>query len=255
MPKFVAIILNEMQQKIPQIIPSKTPVYLEGPRPRINEFLFAWNVFKQFIKGFRALHFAGPCITVFGSARFKQDNPNYKIAEEFGKRIAEMGFVTLTGGGPGAMEAANKGAFENGGVSVGINIKLPFEQRENPYLHKSVTIDYFFVRKTLLIKYSYAFIITPGGWGTMDELFETLTLIQTKMLNDFPVVLFGKKYFEPLIQYIKFMETEGTISKQDLDLLLLTDDYDDAMQHIANYIGKNYKIKTRKRMWWLLERR
>jgi uncharacterized protein (TIGR00730 family) len=245
----------ETIKKTPQIIPAKQSVYLDGARPRVNEFLFAWNVFKQFIKGFRALHFAGPCITVFGSARFKQDHPYYKMAEEFGKRIAQLGFVTLTGGGPGAMEAANKGAFENGGTSVGINIKLPFEQHENPYLHKSVTIDYFFVRKTLLIKYSYAFVIIPGGWGTMDELFETLTLIQTKMLNDFPVVLFGVTYFKPLMHYIKFMEDEGTISKEDLKLLLLTDNYDEAMQHIATYINKNYTIKPRKRMWWLLEKR
>ncbi len=201
------------------------------------------------------MHFAGPCITVFGSARFKPEHQYYAMAEEFGKRIAQMGFVTLTGGGPGAMEAANKGAFENGGTSVGINIKLPFEQHENPYLHKSVTIDYFFVRKTLLVKYSYAFIIIPGGWGTMDELFETLTLIQTKMIYSFPVVLFGKKYYEPLMNYIKMMEEEGTISKEDLKYLLLTDDYDEAMQHISIYINQNFTIKPRKRMWWMLEKR
>lgn len=238
-----------------RIIPAREFVYLDGPRPRVNEFLFAWNVLKQFIKGFRALHFVGPCITVFGSARFKPDHPYYKVAEEFGKRIANMGFVTLTGGGPGAMEAANKGAFENGGASVGINIKLPFEQHENPYLHKSVTIDYFFVRKTLLIKYSYAFIITPGGWGTMDELFETLTLIQTKILNNFPVILFGKKYYQPLMDYIKLMKNEGTISTEDLKYVLLTDSYDEAMTHIETYINTNYKVKPRKRMWWLLEKR
>lgn len=240
---------------ITKIIPAKESVYLEGAKPRVNEFLFAWNVFKQFIKGFRTLHFAGPCITVFGSARFKDNHPYYKAAEHFGKHISELGFVTLTGGGPGIMEAANKGAFENGGTSVGINIKLPFEQHENPYLHKSVTIDYFFVRKTLLIKYSYAFIIMPGGWGTMDELFETLTLIQTKTINNFPVVLFGKKYFQPLMDYVEFMEAEGTISKEDLQLLLLTDDYNEAMNHIATYVKKNYKIKPRKRMWWLFEKR
>lgn len=243
------------KSSIKRIIPAKQSVYLEGARPRVNEFLFAWNVLKQFIKGFRALHFVGPCITVFGSARFKPEHPYYKTTEELGKRIAQMGFVTLTGGGPGAMEAANKGAFENGGISVGVNIKLPFEQHENPYLHKSVTIDYFFVRKTLLIKYSYAFIITPGGWGTMDELFETLTLIQTKILDAFPVVLFGKKYFEPLFEYIELMEREGTISKDDLKYILLTDDYDHAMQHISTYVKKNYIIKPRKKMWWLLEKR
>lgn len=245
----------ETKPFIKRIIPAKSHVYLDGPRPRVNEFLFALDVLWQFIKGFRALHFAGPCITVFGSARFKWDHPYYKVAEEFGKRIAEMGFVTLTGGGPGAMEAANKGAYQNDGTSVGINIKLPFEQHENPYLHKSVTIDYFFVRKTLLVKYSYAFIIIPGGWGTMDELFETLTLIQTKTINDFPVVLFGKEYYQPLMNYISLMEEQGTISKEDLKYLLLTDDYDEAIQHIDTYINKNYKIKSRRKMWWLLERR
>ena len=238
-----------------KIIPAKQSVYLEGPKPRANELAFAWSVLKQFIKGFRALHFAGPCITVFGSARFKEDHHYYKDAREFGKRIAATGFVTLTGGGPGIMEAANRGAFENGGTSVGINIKLPFEQKENPYLHKSVTIDYFFVRKTLMIKYSYAFIIMPGGWGTMDELFETLTLIQTKTINNFPVVLFGTQYHQPLIDYIKLMEAEGTITNEDMKLLLVTDNFDDAMEHIATYINQNFKIKPRKRMWWLLEKR
>ena len=247
--------MSEQKQQIEKIIPAKESVYLEGPKPRVNELFFAWSVFIQFIKGFRALHFAGPCITVFGSARFKQEHQYYKAAQEFGKRIAATGFVTLTGGGPGIMEAANKGAFENGGTSVGINIKLPFEQKENPYLHKSVTIDYFFVRKTLMIKYSYAFIILPGGWGTMDELFETLTLIQTRTINDFPVVLFGTAYFQPLMEYIKLMEREGTIAKEDLKLLLLTDSFDDAMEHIATYVKFHFTIKPRKRIWWLFEKR
>ncbi|MFY7963544.1 MAG: TIGR00730 family Rossman fold protein [Chitinophagaceae bacterium] len=247
--------MSHIKQHISTIIPPKESVYLEGAKPRVSEFFFAFNVFKQFIKGFRSLHFAGPCITVFGSARFKENHHYYKAAQEIGKYIAETGFVTLTGGGPGIMEAANRGAFENGGTSVGINIKLPFEQHENPYLHKSVTIDYFFVRKTLLVKYSYAFIIMPGGWGTMDELFETLTLIQTKTINNFPVVLFGEEYFQPLMDYIKFMEAEGTISAEDLKLLLLTDSYNEAMQHISTYIKHNFKVKPRKRIWWLFEKR
>jgi uncharacterized protein (TIGR00730 family) len=151
------------------------------------------------------------------------------------------------------MEAANRGAFENGGQSIGINIKLPFEQHENPYLHKSVTLDFFFVRKTLLVKYSYAFIIVPGGWGTMDEMFETLTLIQTKIISDFPVVLFGKKYYEPLMKFIESMEIEGTVSKEDLKYLLLTDDYDEAMEHIVTYTKANYVIAPKKRKWWFFE--
>ena len=146
-----------------RIIPGKEHIYLDGPKSRGYELGFAFRVFKQFIKGFRTLHFVGPCITVFGSARFQSDNEYYKQAEEFGKRIAAMGFTTMTGGGPGIMEAANKGAFENGGLSVGCNIQLPFEQHVNPYVHKSVTFEHFFVRKVLLIKYSYAFIILQIG--------------------------------------------------------------------------------------------
>ena len=162
------------------LIPPKSHVYLDGPKSRGFELSFAFRVFWQFIRGFRKLHFIGPCITVFGSARFKEDHIYYKAAVEFGKRIADMGFTTLTGGGPGVMEAANRGAFENGGQSIGCNIQLPFEQKPNPYVHKSVTFEHFFVRKVLLTKYSYAFIILPGGFGTMDELFEILTLSNCK---------------------------------------------------------------------------
>src|SRR6266446_7072953 len=133
-----------------RIIPTKEPVYLEGPKSRSYELSFAWKVFRQFIKGFRTLHFAGPCITVFGSARFKENDFFYNKAKEFGKRIAGIGFTTMTGGGPGIMEAANRGAFENGGMSVGCNIQLPFEQKANPYTQKSITFEYFFVRKTMM---------------------------------------------------------------------------------------------------------
>ncbi len=237
------------------IIPPKKPVYLEGPKSRGYELAFAWRVFWQFIKGFRNLHFVGPCMTVFGSARFKEDHQYYIKAREFGKRIAELGFTTMTGGGPGIMEAANRGAFENNGMSVGLNIMLPFEQHENPYVQKSITFEHFFVRKTLLVKYSYAFVIMPGGFGTLDELFETLTLVQTKSITQFPVVLFGKEFFEPLVQQMKWMVKEGTVSPEDLDLMLITDDIDEAMQYIRGYIGANYKIKPRKRSWWLFEKR
>ena len=238
-----------------RIIPAKKPVYLDGPKPRINELVFAWKIFREFIYSFRTMHFVGPCITVFGSARFKEDHEYYIAAREFGKRIAALGFTTMTGGGPGIMEAANRGAFENGGESVGCNIKLPFEQKENPYINKSITFNYFFSRKVLLVKYSYAFIILPGGFGTMDELFETLTLIQTKTINDFPVVLYGKKYFQPLLAYIQLMIDEKTIAEEDMKLVLLTDDFDEAMQHIGSYVKKNYTVKPRKKLWWLLEKR
>lgn len=237
------------------IIPPKKHVYLEGPKSRGYELLFAWRVLKQFIRGFRNLHFMKPAITVFGSARFKEDHIYYKKAMEFGKRIAELGLTTMTGGGPGIMEAANRGAFEIGGQSVGLNIQLPFEQKENPYLHKSVTFEHFFVRKVLLVKYSYAFIIMPGGFGTMDELFETLTLMQTDTITDFPVVLFGKEYHQPLLKYIETMIKEGTVSKDDLNLVLVTDDVDEAMDYISSYIKTNFRVMPRKRFWWLFEKR
>ena len=238
-----------------RIIPAKQHVYLDGPKSRSYEFSFALRVFRQFIKGFRALHFAGPCITVFGSARFKEDHPYYQAAREFGKRSAEMGFATMTGGGPGIMEAANRGAFENHGTSIGCNIRLPFEQKSNPYLTTSVTFEHFFVRKTLLAKYSYSFIIMPGGFGTMDEFFETITLIQTKTVTQFPIVLYGKEFFKPLITFIESMVEQKTISKEDLNLVLLTDDIDEGMNHIKTYITKNFKVRPRARSWWLFEKR
>jgi uncharacterized protein (TIGR00730 family) len=238
-----------------RIIPAKEQVYLEGPKSRSYELGFAFKVFIEFMKGFRTLHFVGPCITVFGSARFKEDHMYYQQAVEFGKRIAQLGFTTMTGGGPGIMEAANKGAFENGGQSVGCNIQLPFEQQANPYLHASVTFEHFFVRKTLLIKYSYAFIIMPGGFGTMDEFFETLTLVQTKTLTQFPIVLFGKEYYKELMEAMNDMAVKGTISKEDMNLVILTDDFNEAMDHISKYITSNYKIKPRKRIWAFFEKR
>ena len=230
--------------------------YLEGPKSRRFEFLFILEVFWEFFKGIRALHFVGPCVTVFGSARFKEGTEHYEQARELGKRISqELGLTVMTGGGPGIMEAANRGAFEAGGRSVGCNIILPHEQKENPYMHKWVKIKYFFVRKVLLIKYSYAFVIMPGGVGTMDELFETLTLIQTGAITNFPMVLIGKSYYEPLIMMLGKMVESGTISPQDLDLLKITDDPDEAIDHIRQYLMANFKIQKRRRpIWWLLER-
>jgi hypothetical protein len=161
----------------------------------------------------------------------------------------------MTGGGPGIMEAANRGAYENNGMSVGCNIKLPFEQSSNKYLHKSLTFEFFFTRKTMLIKYSYAFIIMPGGFGTMDEFFETLTLVQTKTITSFPIVMFGKEYYKELMDVMEVMADKGTIAKEDMDLVLLTDDVGEAMDHIRKYIQTNYKIRPRRRWWWLLEKR
>lgn len=237
-----------------RIIPAKKSVYLEGPKSRGYEFIFSIKVWLQFIKGFRTLHFIGPGITVFGSARFKEDHAYYAKAREFGKRISEIGFTTITGGGPGIMEAANRGAYESGGMSVGCNIKLPFEQKANKYLNKCITFDYFFVRKALLIKYSYAFICMPGGFGTMDEFFETLTLIQTTTITQFPIILFGKEFYKDLQELMAYMVEKQTINPEDLQLVLITDSVDEAMHHIQTYITKNYKIRLRKKLWWLLER-
>lgn len=238
-----------------RIIPAKEQVYLEGPRSRTYELKFAWQVFWQFINGFRTLHFVGPCITVFGSARFKEDHLYYSAAREFGKHIAALGFTTMTGGGPGIMEAANRGAFEAGGTSVGCNIVLPHEQKENPYLTESVTFNHFFVRKVMLAKYSYAFIIMPGGFGTMDEFYEILTLIQTRTVTQFPIVVYGTEFYKNLISNINFMSEQGTISPDDLKLVLFTDNIEEAMQHIAKYIQTNYKVRPRKKAWWLFEKR
>ncbi|GAB4093717.1 LOG family protein [Flaviaesturariibacter terrae] len=237
------------------IIPRKQHVYLDGPKSRSYELNFAWKVFRELIAAIRGLHFVGPCITVFGSARFKEDDIYYEKAREFGRRIARMGFTTMTGGGPGIMEAANRGAFESDGMSVGCNIKLPFEQVENRWLHKSLTFEFFFTRKTMLIKYSYAFIIMPGGFGTMDEFFETLTLIQTKTITGFPVVIYGKEFYKELMEAMYDMAKRGTIAESDMKLVLLTDDIDEAMEHIRKYIQTNYKIKPRKRLWWLFEKK
>ncbi|RYY13372.1 MAG: TIGR00730 family Rossman fold protein [Chitinophagaceae bacterium] len=242
-------------KKTERIIPAKQQVYLDGPDTREHELGFAWRVFKQLIKGMRTLHFVGPCITVFGSARFDETHKYYIAAREFGKRISDIGFTTMTGGGPGIMEAANRGAFENNGHSVGCNIQLPFEQKPNPYMQESITFEHFFVRKVLLKKYSYAFIIMPGGFGTLDEFFETLTLIQTKTMTQFPIVIYGTEYHKDLIEYCNFLVEAGTISAADMKLVLLTDNIDDAMQHIQTYITGNYKVKPRKRIWWLFEKR
>ncbi len=237
-----------------RIIPAMKSYGLEGPKSRLHELKFALDIFFQLIKGFRALHFIGPSITVFGSARFKEDHPFYSLAREMGKKIAEAGFATITGGGPGIMEAANRGAFESGGKSIGCNIKLPYEQLPNPYVHKSITIDFFFVRKVLLVKYSYAFVIMPGGFGTQDEFFETLTLIQTKVIKNFPIVVMGKEFYEPFQHWMQHMIEGGTISLDDKDCILFTDDPEEAITYIKKYMGANYKAKKNKRMWWLFEK-
>lgn len=229
--------------------------FLSGPRSRFRELWFTLKVNWHFIRGFRKMHFLGPCATVFGSARTEPEEEFYNMAVEVGRRLATMGFTVMTGGGPGIMEAANKGAYEAGGYSVGCNIVLPMEQDPNPYLHKWIDIPYFFVRKVMLIKYSYAFIVMPGGFGTMDELFESLTLIQTQMINEFPVVLFGTQYHQELLQHIELMKTNGMISEKDLEFLYVTDSIEEMERQLQTYAVRKYGLKKDyRRRWWLAER-
>ncbi|MBX7204649.1 MAG: TIGR00730 family Rossman fold protein [Bacteroidia bacterium] len=222
---------------------AKKSYYLEGPRSRWQELKFTFRFLSETIRGFRILHFVGPCITVFGSARFKEDHPQYGQAREMGKQLAKLGFTVMTGGGPGIMEAANRGAFESGGRSVGCNIVLPFEQKPNPYVDKEVTFHYFFIRKFMMFKYSYGFVIMPGGMGTLDEMFEALTLIQTHKVENFPVVLFGKDYWKKLMEMLDTMVAEGTIDANDLNLVRYTDSVEEAVQHIAAHSIEKFGLK------------
>lgn len=199
--------------------------FLAGRHSRTYEALRVLRIALEFIRGFRTLHFVGPVVTVFGSARFKQEHPYYALARDIGARLAREGYTVMTGGGPGIMEAANRGAKEAGGRSVGCTIALPREQRANPYLDTVVDFYYFFVRKVMLVKYSYAFVILPGGLGTLDELSEALTLIQTGKLYDFPVILVGRDYWRGLNEWFeKTMVAQGTVAADDLKYLTVTDD-------------------------------
>jgi uncharacterized protein (TIGR00730 family) len=231
---------------------NKDRYFLEGPHPRRSELSFALRVFRQFILGFRTLHFVGPCVTVFGSARFGEDHPYYALARDLGREISRLGFTIMTGGGPGLMEAANRGARDAGGMSVGSNIRLPQEQKPNPYLDKWVTFEHFFVRKVLLHKYSYAFVIMPGGFGTIDELFETLTLIQTGKIHDFPVIVMVKDYWYEAMDFLQKMVNVGTISKSDLDYLHFTDSVEEAVEILRTQAVKRFGLKrvTRPSRWF-----
>jgi len=220
-------------------------VMLEGPHSRLEELRLLLRAGRDFLRGFRALHFVGPCVTVFGSARFDEHHRYYTLAREVGGALAHLGFTVMTGGGPGVMEGANRGAREAGGRSVGCNIELPFEQDPNPYLDRWVTTEYFWVRKVLLIKYSYAFIVLPGGFGTLDELTEALTLIQTRKILEFPVVLMGRDYWAPFLAMCKTMIAAGTISGADLDLMLVTDSVSDAMAHIELHAVQHFGLKRK----------
>jgi uncharacterized protein (TIGR00730 family) len=240
-----------------QAIPDNDLYYLQGPHRRFNELKRLLKIMWQFLKGMRVLHFVGPCVTVFGSARFSEENEHYKNARKIGELISRSGFTVMTGGGGGIMEAANRGAKDAGGMSVGCKIYLPFEPNPNPYMDKFVMFDHFFVRKVLLLKYSYAFVIFPGGFGTLDEMFETLTLIQTGKIKSFPVVLIGKDFWQKMLEMLDVMIEEGTIKKDDLELFLTTDSLEEAMlfiqKNVTEKLGFSKTKKLAKPSWLLGE--
>ncbi|WP_194778021.1 LOG family protein [Pararhodonellum marinum] len=227
--------IKDGKEQFSPLVNPEEEAFFAGPQTRWKEFKFVIKVVLEFIRGFRMLHFVGPCVTVFGSARFEEDDFYYKMGVTVGERLSKMGFTVMTGGGPGIMEAANRGAKNVGGKSVGCNIILPFEQHPNPYLDKWMNFKYFFVRKVLLSKYSYAFVVMPGGFGTLDEFFEALTLIQTKIMKRFPVVLVCSDFHKDLYAYIKHMAEYGTINKSDLELFILTDSIDEMEAHIRKF--------------------
>jgi uncharacterized protein (TIGR00730 family) len=229
-------------------------VFLRGPQPRSSEIARLLRIGADFVRGVRALHFVGPCVTVFGSARFGEDHRYYALARDMGRRLGKVGFTVMTGGGPGIMEAANRGARDVGARSVGCNIVLPQEQRHNDYLDLWLEFHYFFVRKMMLVKYSYAFVVLPGGFGTMDEIFETATLIQTGKIRDFPVVLMGVDFWRPLFDLFRdSMIPEGTISPVDVERLFLTDSPEEAMGRIMSSCGDFGLVWQPRPRWYLGE--
>lgn len=231
--------------------------FLRGPQRRGFELWRAIKIFWECVRGFRRLHFVGPCVTVFGSARFPEGHRYYQMARALGARLGDVGFTVMTGGGPGVMEAANRGAKDVGGRSIGCNIVLPKEQRPNRYVDQFITFRYFFVRKLMLAKYSYAFIALPGGYGTLDELFEVATLVQTGKVEDFPIVLMGKDYWEPMLTFLRErMIPERTIDPPDLQRILVSDDPELVVASITNTAMNRFGLTYGphvKREWFLGE--
>lgn len=232
---------------------SEDQALLQGPHSRTRELLLLLRAIGDFLRGFRALHFVGPCVTVFGSARFGPDHAYYALGQLVGRRLADIGFTVMTGGGPGLMEAANRGAREAGGRSVACNIALPQEQKPNPYLDRSVTCRYFFVRKVLLFKYSFGFVALPGGVGTVDELFEAVTLIQTRKIARFPVVLMGSAYWRPLTDLLERMAVDGAIAPQDLELVFVTDSVEEAIAYLERNAIDRFALRAPRPSRWLGE--
>jgi len=213
--------------------PEAEALFLRGKREHDEELATAGRVFLEFARGFSILGELGKCVTVFGSARFTEGHRYYELARQLGRRLAEEGYTVLTGGGPGIMEAANRGAKEGGGLSIGCNIRLPFEQEPNPYLDRFVEFEYFFVRKVMLVKYSQGFVTLPGGFGTMDELFETVNLIQTGKIERFPLIAMGSDYWLNMVSLRDAAIAAGTISEEDRELYARTDDVEEALTLLA----------------------
>jgi uncharacterized protein (TIGR00730 family) len=227
--------------------------YLAGPQSWDLELAHALRIFVEYARGLRALHFVGPCVTVFGSARVPPTDPLYDLGRRTGARFAEAGFTVMTGGGPGLMEAASRGAHEVGGRSVGCNIRLPVEQRPNPYLDRVVEFRHFFIRKVMLVKYSYAFVALPGGFGTFDEMFETATLVQTGKIRDFPIVLLGEEFWRPVLDALRAtIGARALVSEADLDRFFLCDTPEAAVAHVlgiaTHAFGRRYRSAGRR--WW-----
>jgi uncharacterized protein (TIGR00730 family) len=221
--------------------------FLMTARTREAEIQRLKRITAEFVRGFKGLSTLGPAVTVFGSARFKQNHPYYKLARQIGGELARRGFATLTGGGPGIMEAANRGAHEAGGTSYGLNIILPHEQSINPYVDKSIEFRYFFVRKVMLVKYSCAFIVMPGGLGTLDELFEAATLIQCKKVGPFPLVLMGKKFWAGLRKFGRFMMSEGVFNPEELGFGRITDSPEEAVELIERSLPPAVRTRLKPR--------
>jgi len=228
--------------------PSDEQHFLEGPQRRGLELVRAGRIFFEFIRGFRALHFVGPSVTVFGSARFGEGHEYYELARRLGQDLARAGFTVMTGGGPGIMEAVSRGSKEAGGRSIGCTIDLPKEQRTNDWLDREVHFRYFFVRKVMMVKYSYGFVVLPGGFGTMDEIFETATLIQTHKIRDFPLILMGVEYWQRLLQLLSSrMVPTGAIAAEDVSRLVLTDSPEEAVDHILRAAKEKFGVHERRR--------
>lgn len=231
--------------------------YLKGSHGRGFELRHTYHVLREYIHAIRELHFLRPCVTVFGSARFTESHPAYQLARQVGAGLADAGFTVMTGGGPGVMEGANRGAKEAGGISVGLNIQLPLEQAANPYCDYVFTFHYFFIRKVMLVKYSYAFVALAGGLGTFDELFEVTTLIQTGKLQDFPVILIGSDYWQPLLEMMRnTLLPAGTIDEEDITRLHVTDSASEAVTLIQDAAVRKFGLMYRerpRRRWFLWE--